>query len=95
MPVPSELWPEQVEAIEGASGTRAAWTGVALWDTSAHASLRSAPAGPQQPAAVQIGLCYGMQHADTHSNAGRDSCPDEPAVLDTLHISVCDPRCVS
>ena len=87
--------PEQVEAIEASSIARAAWTGVTLWDTSAHASLRSAPAGPQQPAAVRLGLCYGMQSAETHSNAGRDSCPGELAVSDSVHICVCDPRCVS
>lgn len=87
--------PEQVEAIEASSIARAAWTGVTLWDTSAHASLRSAPVGPQQPAAVRLGLCYGMQSAETHSNAERDSCPGELAVSDSMHICVCDPRCVS
>ena len=86
--------PEQVEPIEGASVARAAWTGVTLWDTSTLASLRSAPAGPQQPAAVRLGLCYGMQIAETHSNAGRDSCPGDLAVSDSMHICICDPRCV-
>ena len=84
----------QVEAIESASGASAAWTGVALWDTSAHASLCSAPAGPQQPAALRLGLCYGVQSAATHSMAGQESRPGEVAVLDSVLIRVCDPRCV-
>ena len=92
---PHSCVPTQVEAIEATSVTRAAWTGVTLWDTSAHASLRNAPAGPQQPAAVRLGLCYGMHSAGTHSNAGCDSCPGELAVSDSVLICVCDPRCVT
>ena len=84
----------QVEAIQTASASSASWTGVALWDTSAHASLCSAPERPQQPAALRLGLSYGVQGAPTHNAAGREGSPGEVAVSDSVALRVCDPRCI-